>query len=244
MPEGPIRPGSGGRFLTTRWSLVLTAGDTRHPGSAEALATLCERYWYPVYAFARRRGRDADEAQDLVQGFFSHLLEKKTLGAADPDRGRFRSFLLGAFKYYLADQAVHAGAQKRGGGARLHSLDLDDAESRYRLEADPAESPDRVFARGWALELLGHARRRLGEEIATSANAERSQRLAAFLTDAGGQRYREVAEELGMSESAVKVAVHRLRRRFGALLREEVAQTVEDEARVDDELRYLFSSLE
>ena len=243
MPESRTHLG-GGRFLTTRWSMVLAAGDTRHPDSADALATLCERYWYPVYAFARRRGRDADEAQDLVQGFFSHLLEKKTLGAAEPERGRFRSFLLGAFKFYLADQAAHAAAQKRGGGATHHSLDLDDAESRYRLETDPANDPDRVFSRHWALELLGHARRRLYAEIEASANPERSRRLAAFLTGAGGERYREVAAELGMSESAVKVAVHRLRRRFGALLREEVAQTVADEARVDEELRYLFSCLE
>ena len=244
MPDSRTRAGGGGRFLTTRWSLVLAAGDTQHPESAEALATLCERYWYPVYSFARRRGRDVDQAQDLVQGFFSHLLEKKTLGSADPDRGRFRSFLLGAFKFYLADQAAHAAARKRGGGVTLCSLDLEDAESRYRLETDVSENPDRVFARQWALELLGHARQRLHDEIAASANPERGRRLVGFLTDAGGERYREVAEELGMSESAVKVAVHRLRRRFGALLREEVAQTVNDEARVDEELRFLFSALE
>jgi RNA polymerase sigma-70 factor (ECF subfamily) len=244
MAESRTHVGGRGRFLTTRWSLVLAAGDTQHPDSSEALATLCERYWYPVYAFARRRGRDADRAQDLVQGFFQHLLEKKTLGSADPDRGRFRSFLLGALKYYLADQAAHDAAQKRGGGATLHSLDLEDAESRYRLETDVSENPDRVFARQWALELLGHARQRLHDEIEASAQPERGRRLAAFLTDPGGERYREVAEELGMSESAVKVAVHRLRRRFGALLREEVAQTVADEGRVDEELRFLFSSLE
>ncbi len=244
MAEGRIELGGGGRFLTTRWSLVLAAGDRGHPDGAAALATLCERYWYPVYVFARRRGRDADEAQDLVQGFFSHLLERGTLGSADPDRGRFRSFLLGAFKYYLSDVAVRAAAQKRGGGVSLQSLDLDDAESRYRLEADPAASPDRLFARRWALELLAHARRRLDAELAAASNPERSRRLARFLTSSGGARYREVAAELGMTESAVKVAVHRLRRRFGALLREEVAETVEDEARIDDELRFLLSCLE
>lgn len=240
----PRGQAGGGRFLTTHWSLVLAAGETRGPTSDQALSTLCERYWYPVYVFARRRGHDVEEAQDLVQGFFSHLLEKGTLRSADPDRGRFRSFLLGAFKYYVSDVSVRAAAQKRGGGQTLHSLDLDDAESRYRVETDPADQPDRLFEKRWALELLAHARRRLDQEIDASGNPERSRRLALFLTDADGAKYKDVAEELGMTEAAVKVAVHRLRRRFGAVLREEVAQTVESPDRVDDELRHLFSSLE
>ena len=233
----------GARFLTTQWSLVLAAGDSAAPGSREALDDLCERYWYPVYAFARRRGADADLAQDQVQGFFSHLLERGTLKGADPARGRFRSFVLGAFKLYLADERSRAAARKRGGGATVLPLDVDAAEERYRLEADAEESPDRLFARRWALELLAHTRRRLDEELAGGRTPERSRRLAAFLTDADGAPYREVAEELGMTESAVKVAVHRLRQRYGALLREEVARTVEDPGRVDDELRYLFSVL-
>lgn len=233
----------GARFLTTRWSLVLAAGDSAAPGSREALDDLCARYWYPVYAFARRRGADADLAQDQVQGFFSHLLERGTLKGADPGRGRFRSFVLGAFKLYLADERSRAAAQKRGGGAAVLPLDVDAAEERYRLEADAEEGPDRLFARRWALELLAHTRRRLDEELAGGRNPERSRRLAAFLTDADSAPYREVAAELGMSEAAVKVGVHRLRQRYGALLREEVARTVEDPARVDDELRYLFSVL-
>lgn len=232
-----------GRFLTTQWSLVLAAGDSAVPGSREALDDLCARYWYPVYAFARRRGAGADEAQDQVQGFFSHLLERGTLRGADPERGRFRSFLLGAFKLYLADERNRATAQKRGGGATVMPLDLDGAEERYRLEADAEEAPDRLFARRWALELLAHARRRLDEELAGGRNPERSRRLATFLADADAAPYREVAEELGMTEPAVKVAVHRLRQRYGTILREEVARTVEDPARVDDELRYLFSVL-
>lgn len=231
------------KFLTTQWSLVLAAGDTAAPGSREALDELCSLYWYPIYAFARRRGATVDDAQDQVQSFFSHLLERGTLKGADPGRGRFRSFLLGAFKLYLADERSRAAARKRGGGTTTLPLDLDGAEERYRLEADEEDNPDRLFARGWALELLAHARRRLDEELAAGRNPERSRRLAAFLTDADGAPYREVAEELGMSESAVKVAVHRLRQRYGALLREEVARTVEDAARVDDELRYLFSVL-
>jgi RNA polymerase sigma-70 factor (ECF subfamily) len=244
MGEERANPGGGGRFLTTQWSMVLAAGDSLHPASSRALAELCERYWYPVYAFARRRGADADEAQDLVQGFFSHLLERKTLRSADPLRGRFRSFLLGAFKFYLADERARAGARKRGGGATVHSLDLEDAESRYRLEADEDTNPERSFERRWAVAVLAAAHQRLGAEAEASTNPERGRRLLGFLTDAGGDRYRMVAEDLGMSEAAVKVAVHRLRRRFGAILREEVARTVEDAARVDDELRFLFAALE
>ncbi|HSL83669.1 MAG TPA: sigma factor-like helix-turn-helix DNA-binding protein, partial [Thermoanaerobaculia bacterium] len=154
-----------------------------------------------------------------------------------------RSFVLGAFKLYLADERSRAAARKRGGGATVLPLDVDAAEERYRLEADAEESPDRLFARRWALELLAHTRRRLDEELAAGRNPERSRRLAAFLTDADAAPYREVAEELGMSEAAVKVAIHRLRQRYGALLREEVARTVEDPGRVADELRYLFSVL-
>lgn len=231
------------KFLTTQWSLVLAAGDTAAPGCREALDELCELYWYPIYAFARRRGASAEDAQDQVQGFFSHLLERGTLKGADPGRGRFRSFLLGAFKLYLADERSRAEAQKRGGAATALSLDLEGAEERYRLEAEPEENPDRLFARRWALELLAHTRRRLESELAAGRTPERSRRLATFLTDVDGAPYREVASELGMTEPAVKVAVHRLRQRYGALLREEVGRTVEDPGRVDDEIRYLFSVL-
>jgi RNA polymerase sigma factor (sigma-70 family) len=231
------------KFLTTQWSLVLAAGDSAVAGSREALDDLCSRYWYPIYAYARRRGAGTEDAQDQVQGFFSHLLERGTLKGADPERGRFRSFLLGAFKLYLSDERSRAAAQKRGGGATALPLDLEGAEERYRLEAEPSETPDRLFARRWALELLAHARRRLEEEGAAGRNPARARRLGVFLTDPDGAPYREVAEELGMSESAVKVAVHRLRQRYGALLREEVARTVEDPDRVDEELRYLFSVL-
>lgn len=244
MAEHQREVGGGGRFLTTQWSRVLAAGDSLHPESSQALADLCERYWYPVYVFARRRVGDAEAAEDLVQGFFSHLLERKTLRSADPLRGRFRSFLLGAFKFYLADERARAGARKRGGAAVVSSLDVDDAESRYRLEASVDGNPDRLFERRWAMEVLAHAHRRLAEEAAASANPQRTRRLADFLTDAGGARYREVADELEMTEAAVKVAVHRLRRRFGTVLREEVARTVEDPAKVDDELRFLFAALE
>lgn len=234
-----------GRFRTTQWSLVLAAGDDRNPRFHQALADLCERYWYPVYAYVRRRGADPDAAQDLAQGFFSSLLEKNTLRAADRDRGRFRSFLLTALKFYLADEYDRARALKRGGGQEALSLDLEGAEARYRLEAEPEASPDRVFERRWALEVLEQTHRRLQEEIARSSHPERPRRLAAFLTgDGDDQSYREVAAELGMSESAVKVAVHRLRKRYGALLREEVERTVGNPEETEGELRFLLAALE
>jgi RNA polymerase sigma-70 factor (ECF subfamily) len=225
--------------------MVMAAGNSRDPRFENALSDLCERYWYPVYVYVRRRGVDADRAQDLAQGFFSHLLEKKTLKAADRDRGRFRSFLLTALKFYLSDEYDRATAKKRGGGVENLSLDMEDAESRYRLESEPEGNPDRIFAKRWALEVLEQTRARLDEELASSAKPERMRRLAVFLTgDAEDATYKEVATELEMSESAVKVAVHRLRKRFGTLLREEVARTVVNPEDTDQELRFLLSALD
>jgi len=224
---------------------VLAAGDDRNPRFEQALADLCERYWYPVYAYVRRRGTDADAAQDLAQGFFSYLLEKNTLRSADRDRGRFRSFLLTALKFYLADEHDRARALKRGGGLEALSLDLEGAEERYRLEAEPEGTPDRVFEKRWALEVLEQTHRRLQEEIGRGSNPERSRRLSAFLTgDGDDTSYRSVAAELGMSEAAVKVAVHRLRKRFGALLRDEVERTVGSPEETEGELRFLLAALE
>ncbi len=231
------------RFATTQWSLVLAAGNSRDPGRDDALADLCHRYWYPVYAYLRRRGTAADPARDLTQGFFCHLLEKKTLKAADRDRGRFRSYLLGALKFYLADQHDRASALKRGGAATTVSLDLEGAETRYTLEADRREDPDSLFIRRWAMEVLEQAHARLREHLDRTADPARSRRLAGFLTASETRRYREVAAELEMSESAVKVAVHRLRRRFGAVLREEVARTVAGASGIDDELRFLLAAI-
>jgi RNA polymerase sigma-70 factor (ECF subfamily) len=234
-----------GQFHTTQWSMVLAAGDERNPRFQQALSELCERYWYPVYAYVRRRGAGADEAQDLAQGFFSTLLERNTLAAADRERGRFRSFLLTALQYYLADQHDRSAAKKRGGGRESLSLDLDGAEERYRLEADPEGTPDRLFERRWALAVLESTHHRLQEEIARSSNPDRSRRLAAYLTgDGDDTSYRDVAAELDMTESAVKVAVHRLRKRFGAMLREEVERTVNDPGETESELRFLLAALE
>jgi len=232
-------------FSMTRWSLVIAAADSRHPDHKTALAELCKDYWYPVYAFVRLRGFDPDSAQDLTQGFFAQLLEKRTLKAADKERGRFRSFVLAALKFYLSHERERAGAQKRGGGRAPVAIDRDTAEGKYRLEPVDRHTPETLFERRWALLLLERVLSSLRKELAESARPERSLRLAEYLTgDSSAPAYKQVAEELGMSESAVKVAVHRLRGRFREILRDEVTQTVNDPDKVDDELSHLFAALE
>jgi len=232
------------RFGTTQWSQVLAAGDSQSAEFETALTDLCQRYWYPAYAHLRRRGVGAEAARDLTQGFFCHLLEKRTFRAADPSRGRFRSFLLGALDRFAADQRNYDQALKRGGRSSTISIDFEAAERHYVLEAGPQEDPALLFTRRWALRLLDYTHDRLRQDLAGSAHPERSRRLAAFLTDSETRPYREVAEELAMSESAVKVAIHRLRQRFGRLLREEVARTLNDTSQIDDEIRFLFAALE
>ena len=233
-----------GRFATTEWSLVLAAGDGRAPDSRKALASLCETYWYPVYAQIRFRGWDAETAKDLTQGFFAELLEKRSLRRADPQRGRFRSFLKSSIDHFLSHERRRAAALKRGGGRSLISLDFDDAEAQYRLEPTADRAPDRLFERRWARATLNRVLARLEEESDATGEGHRLRRLASFLTGrTPGERYRHVAAELGMSETAVKVAVHRLRRRYGQLLRVEVARTIDDPREVDAEIKYLFSAL-
>ena len=232
-------------FATTQWSLVAAAADTENPEHHKALADLCQMYWYPVYTFVRQRGHDPDTAMDLVQSFFSRILEKKSIKAAHRDRGKFRSFLLTAFKFHLSDEAKHDRAQKRGGGVHPVSLDRNTAENRYRIEPVDAHTPETLFERRWAMTLLAHAMERLRGELYDTADAKRSLRLAEYLTDETPQAdYRRIAEEFGMTEASVRVAVHRLRRRFGKLLREEVGRTVADPNRIDSEIRHLFDVLE
>ena len=230
------------RFASTRWSLVLAAGRGSAPGARDALGALCEAYWYPVYAYVRRRGHPADDAADLTQAFFARLLEKGDLRAANPERGRFRAFLLASVGHFLSNERDRALAQKRGGGAAVISLDGEAAERRYALEPSHDLTPERVYERRWALELLGRAlaRLRAGEE--RSGRGGRFEALKGHLTGEGGS-YAETAVAIGTSESAVKVAVHRLRRRYRELVRAEIAETLDDPSRVDDELGALFAAL-
>ncbi len=243
--EKHATPATGSRFSTTQWTLVVAAGDSQHPDSAKALADLCQGYWYPLYAHLRRRGYPREEAEDLVQGYFAQLLDKRYIKAADRDRGRFRSFLLASLKNFAANEWDRKTAQKRGGGVTTLSLDFETAEGRYHIEPPDERTPEQAYDRGWAVTQLEQVLVRLQEETEASGKAARFESLKGFLTGHDQDvRYKEIAEELDMSEGAVKVAVHRLRQRFGQVLRDEVARTLNDPTDVDDEIRHLFAAFE
>jgi RNA polymerase sigma-70 factor (ECF subfamily) len=232
-------------FATTRWSLVAAAGESRSPESQEALATLCQVYWYPLYAYARRRLASIEDAQDLTQAFFAELLEKDYLQAADPQRGKFRSFLLTAFKHFLTKERDRANAQKRGGGRRPLPLDFQAGERRYHLEPIDQQTPEAIFQRRWALTLLEQALARLRLEFTNAGKQKLFDTLKPTLMAGDSpEPYAGMAEELGMSEPAIKVAVHRMRQRYKELLRAEIAQTVDGDQEIDDELRDLFRAVQ
>jgi len=224
---------------------VVRAAKDRSPESREALASLCQLYWYPLYAYIRRRGHQPAEAQDLAQAFFAELLAKDRLRRADQQRGRFRAFLLASLKHFLANQRRAEHAQKRGGDRKLLSIDYRDAESRYANEPAHDWTPERVFERRWALTLLDNAVNRLRCDYEQRGRLPLFARLKDYL--GGGDQsapYKELGAELGMSEGAVKVAIHRLRGRCRDLLRQEIAATVADPQEIDDELRAFFAALE
>ncbi len=236
---------SGGpaRFATTHWSVVLAAGDPEAPGSRAALAALCAAYWYPLYAHVRRQGHPADRAQDLTQEFFARLLEKDFLKGVDRGRGRFRSFLLACLRHFLSNEYDREAAQKRGGGRTLLPIDPEAAEARYRRESAAAGSPEKLFERRWAVALLDQALARLRQEFTEGGRGPLFDALKVFLTgDRPPTTHEQVATRLGMTAEAVKVAAHRLRRRYRELLREEIARTVDDPADVDGEIRDLFAA--
>jgi RNA polymerase sigma-70 factor (ECF subfamily) len=205
---------------------------------------LCDTYWYPLYAEARRRGINPEDARDRVQGFFARMLEKDGLAGADQTRGRFRSFLLAAFGHFLVNQWDRQQARKRGGGRRIISLDPAALESRYEREPTHLETPERIFDRRWALALLDRALERLREESEPAGKARLFEVLKPSLAGERATTYAELAATLGMTDGAVKTAVHRLRARCAALIRAEVAKTVADPAEIDDELAHLFAALE
>jgi RNA polymerase sigma-70 factor (ECF subfamily) len=234
----------GGAFATTHWSVVLAAGQRDSPQADAALEKLCRTYWYPLYAYVRRCGYGHEDAQDLTQEFFARLLAKDYVARADPHKGRFRSFLLTGIKNLLCDEQDKAHRLKRGGRQKVVSFDEQAAEDRYRLEPADELTPERVFERSWAATLLADAACRLREEYVASGQAELYEQLTEFRLDAPEQRaYADVAEQLGMSESAVKSAIWRLRQRHQEIVREEIAQTVDDPAEVDAEIRHLLRVL-
>ncbi len=239
-PQAGIRP-EAARFATTRWSMVRAAQDAAAPEARAALAELCRRYWYPLYAHARRKGHDAEQAQDLTQEFFARLLEKNYLQDVDPARGSFRAFLLTAFAHFLCNEHDRRTAKKRGGGLTHLSLDIGDAEARLAREPAHSVTAERLFERRWALTLLAHVLEQLQQEWADEPNT--FDVLKVFLAGDRALSHQQAADRLGSTPGAVKVAVHRLRQRYRELLRADIGHTLDRPDDVDDEIRALFAAL-
>ena len=243
FPTAGLPPGRG-RFATTQWSLVVAAGHADPKEAAEALERLCSKSWYPVFAFVRRQTPNAEDAEDLTQGFFTRLIEKGDLADADRDRGRFRTFLLTACQHFLLNERDRAHTQKRGGGKPTLSIDLIAAENRYQRALAHNETPERLYDRQWCLTLLGAVMDDLRSEYAVAGNERQFDRLRIFLTmpeDAGS--HADAARELDTTVSAVKSAVHRLRSRYRDALQRRVGDTVASSRDIDDEMHYLLEIL-
>jgi RNA polymerase sigma-70 factor (ECF subfamily) len=237
VPRGDI-------FVTTRWTVVLHAGRKSSPHSDRALSELCQIYWYPLYAFVRRKGKSKEDAEDLVQAFFEKFLEKNYLEGLSAERGKFRAFLLASLKHFLANEWDKSQRQKRGGGVQHLSLDWQSADARYHLDPPDPSSPDKTFDREWALALLERVITRLRDECIADGKAKLFEQTKGFLmVGETAIPYAQAAQALNVDEGAVRVAVHRLRARYRALLREEIAQTLDDPAQVAEELRSLQAAL-
>src|SRR5580704_14646130 len=237
--------GGDRQFAATRWSVVMVAGRRSSPDSRRALESLCEAYWYPLYAYVRRRVADVNDAHDLTQAFFSELLTKNYVGSAKAERGRFRAFLLTSLKHFLSKERERARAQKRGGGIGPIPLDFESADSRYRIEPARGLTAEQICDREWTVALLGRILQRLEAESADAGKSEQFQELKVFLIgEHAGATYADVAVRLNATEAAVKMAASRLRRRYRELLREEIAETLSRPDEVDDEISKLFATLQ
>ena len=247
-PPGSVAPGTrdAGVFASTHWSVVMSAGAGTTEQSMAALDRLCRQYWQPLYYFVRRRGYNEHDAQDLTQGFFARLLEKHSIETADRERGRFRTFLLTALENYLANEWDRANRQKRGGGQQFLSWEhAANAEAGYQLQPQDSSTPDRLYDRRWAQAVLEAVLRRLREECDRRHGGGRFEVLKQFLFgDRGETSYADAAKRVGLSESATKSAIYRLRQRYGELFAEEITHTVERPEQVDDEIRHLLAALE
>jgi RNA polymerase sigma-70 factor (ECF subfamily) len=237
--------GANADFAATRWSVVLAAGgDGAAAGTRRALGQLIQAYWFPLYAYARRQGEGVAQAEDLVQGFLTSLLERADLARVDPAKGKFRSFLLASLKHFMSHQRDRERALKRGGGRPVVALDALDAEARYAVEPADRMTPDRLFDRRWALAVLEQVMQRLQGEYAAAGKGPLYEAIKDCLApDRGQVRYAQLADSLGMTAGALKVAVHRMRRRYRQLLRDEIAQTVDSPGRIDEEIAYLLDCL-
>jgi RNA polymerase sigma-70 factor (ECF subfamily) len=238
------RPSQTGGFETTSWAVIAQAADRTSPRRQQALAELCQAYWYPLYAFIRRRGYAPEAAEDLTQGFFADLLSRDALEMADPALGRFRSFLIAALKHYLANSRIWEHRLKRGGWGLTLSLDFRDAEGCFVREPAHDLTPERLFERRWAQTLLRHTLERLERETAVQGKHALFQWLKPALSGESAEvSYAQISAALGMAQATVRVAAHRLRRRFGALIREEIARTVTAPDHVEEEIQELFQAL-
>ena len=239
----PASSAPGGIFATTHWTVVLAAGQRHTPQSDGALEELCRTYWFPLYAYVRRRGHSKQDAEDLTQAFFARFLEKNYLSGLSAERGRFRAFLLASLKHFLANEWDKAQAQKRGGSAAHLSLDWQTADTKFQVAATNEPSPDKAFDREWALALLAKVIERLQKECEADGRAKLFEQLKMFLMAGKNETAQgETARALGMEEGAVRVAIHRLRKRYRVLLRDEISQTLTDESQVDEEMRALFGA--
>jgi RNA polymerase sigma factor (sigma-70 family) len=240
-------PGGGAnRFHTTRWSVVLLSAQSQSSDCKEAFAELCRLYWYPLYGFIRHRGYSAEDAQDLAQGFFLHLIKRKTLKRVDRSKGKFRSFLLASLQNYLSNEAERARCLKRGGGAEIVYLDIERAEERYSVELVETLTPEKIFDARWAMALLGEAMNKLNQEYLAQGKATTFEALNAFLDPINSKElptYEDVAERLKISVGSVKTLIHRLRKQYTAFVREEISRTVSDSAEVDTEIHQLCEAL-
>jgi DNA-directed RNA polymerase specialized sigma24 family protein len=240
-----IEPGSPSKFASTHWSVVLAAGcSPASPEALSAMARLCSTYWYPLYAFIRRQGHQADAAEELTQEFFARFLERDFLEAVDRNKGRFRSFLLACCRHFLANQRDFARALKRGGGQPALALDFHGVHERYQAEPAAALSAEKLFERRWALTLLEQVMIQLRQEYVAQGKGELFDHLQKVLVgESEALSYARIAAALNMTEDAVKKAAQRLRQRYGILLREQIAATVDDPAKIDEEIRDLFAAL-
>jgi RNA polymerase sigma factor (sigma-70 family) len=230
-------------FVTTRWTVVLAAGQPGQPQARKALEELCATYWYPLYAYARHHGHSREDAEDLVQGFFARFLDKNYLAGLSSERGKFRAFMLACLKHYLANEWDRAGRQKRGGHDTTLSLNWGEADHRYQIDPADQLSPDRLFDRAWAVILLERVLARLREEHAVAGKLAQFELLKPYITlGKSALPYAQAAAALGTNETAARVSVHRLRRRYRELLHEEVAQTLSRPDQVDEEMRALMTA--
>jgi RNA polymerase sigma-70 factor (ECF subfamily) len=233
----------GDIFATTHWTVVLAAGQRHTPQSDRALEELCRTYWFPLYAYARRHGRSKEDAEDLTQAFFARFLAKNYLEGLSAERGRFRAFLLASLKHFLANEWDKSQRQKRGGALEHLSLDWQVADTQFQIASTAEPSPDQAFDREWAMALLGKVIERLRGECDAEGKGKQFEQLKIFLTAGkGALSYADAARSLDMDETAVRVAVHRLRKRYRALLRDEIAQTLSDPSQVAEEIQALFGA--